>query len=55
MQIVRRIGSLAAHVYDEVGVLGEERLLAIGVATIGAEGIGVDELADRQPVRGLFG
>jgi hypothetical protein len=55
MQIVGGVGPLAGHVDDEVRVFGEERLLPLGVTTIGAEGIGVDELADRQPVRGLFG
>src|SRR5256885_16401869 len=36
-------------------VFGEERLLTLGVAPIGAEGVAVDELADRQPARSLFG
>ena len=53
VQIVGRVGALAVHVDDEVGVVGEERLLPLGVTRVGAERVGVDELADRQPVRGL--
>src|SRR3954451_7484886 len=52
-QIVRRLRALAGHVDDEVGVVGEERLLPLGVASIGAERVSVDQLADGQPVRGL--
>jgi hypothetical protein len=50
---LRGLGALPVHVDDEVGVLGEERLLPVGVAAIGATRIGVDELADRQAVRQL--
>jgi hypothetical protein len=53
MQIVGGVGALAGHVDDEVGVVGEERLLPLGVTSISAERVGVDELADREPVRGL--
>ena len=45
------LGTLPVHVDDEVGVLREQRLLSFGVAAIGAMGVGVDELADREPVR----
>jgi hypothetical protein len=38
-----------------VGVIGEQGLLPLGVAAIGALRVCVDELTDRQPVRGLFG
>src|SRR3954447_2249311 len=54
-QVVRRLGALAGHVDDEVGVVGEERLLPLGVASVRAEGVGIDQLAEGQPVRDLCG
>jgi len=53
VEVVGRVRSLSFHVDDEVGVGREERLLAVGVAAVRAVRVGVDELADRQPVRGL--
>ena len=47
--------ALAVHLDAEVSVFGEQGLLSLGVAAIGAASVFVDELTDRQPVRGLFG
>jgi hypothetical protein len=47
------LGALTVHVDDEVGVFGEERLLVVRETAIGAVGVGVNELADRQAIRGL--
>src|SRR3954451_2494428 len=54
-QIVRRVAALAGHIDDEVGVVSEQGHLPLGVASIGAERVGVDQLADGPPVRGLCG
>ena len=55
MEIIGRVGALAGHVHDEVSVRREERRLPVRVTTIGAMGVSIDELTDRQPVRGLLG
>jgi hypothetical protein len=36
--------------HQEAGVLGEQGQLALGVALVGAVGVGVNQLPDRQPV-----
>jgi hypothetical protein len=45
-------GAFRVHVHDEAGVPRQERLLPIGVATVGAMGVCVEELSYRQPVGG---
>jgi hypothetical protein len=47
---LRRLSTRALHVHDEVRVLTEERLLALGIAAIRAIRVGVNELADREAV-----
>jgi len=47
VEYLGRLGALAAHVDHKVGVFGEERFLSVGVATVGAVGVGVDQLLDR--------
>ena len=53
VEFLRGLRALAVHVDDEVGVLGEQRLLPLGVAAIGAMRVGVHELTDCQAVREL--
>jgi hypothetical protein len=53
VQLLRGLGSLSLHVDEEVGVLGEERLLPLGVAAIFAVRVGIEELPDRQAVSHL--
>src|SRR4051794_30234163 len=43
-ELLRGLGALAFHVDEEVGVLGEQRLLPLRVATIRAVGVGIKEL-----------
>jgi hypothetical protein len=50
---VGRLGTLAVHVDGKAGVDGEQRLLRFSVATVGAVGVGVEELADGETVGGL--
>ena len=50
---VGRPAALPLHVNGEAGVGGEERLLTLGVASIGAVGVGVEQLANCESVGGL--
>ena len=50
---VCRLAAFAVHVDREARVDREERLLALGVAPVGAVGVGVEQLAHREPVGGL--
>jgi len=52
---VHRLAAFAIHVDREAGVGGEERLLTLGVATVGAMGPRVHQLADREAVGRLLG
>jgi hypothetical protein len=47
------LGGNRIHEHDEPGVGGEQRRLALGVAPVRAVGVGVDQLADGQPVGGF--
>ena len=53
MQLLRRLWILGVHVYNEMGVGGEQRHLAFRIATIGAAGVGLDELTDGEAIRGF--
>jgi hypothetical protein len=43
----------AIHVDGKDGVIGEKGLLPFGVAAVGAVRVGVEELAQGEPVGGL--
>jgi hypothetical protein len=49
-------GGRRSRVHENVerGVLGEERHLSLGIPSIGAMGIGVDQFADRETVGRLL-
>ena len=53
VELLRGLGALALHVDEEVGVLGEERFLPVGVAAIRAVSVGVEELPDSEAVSRL--
>jgi hypothetical protein len=53
VQDVGRLGAFVVHVDGEAGVVAEERLLAYGVAAIGAVGLRVEEFAQGEPVGGF--
>ena len=48
-----RLAALPVHVDDELGLLGEELLLSLGIPAIGAVRVGIDERPNRQAVREL--
>src|SRR5262245_20528692 len=50
---VGRLASLTFYVDGEAGVGREEGLLPLGVAAVGAVRVGVEELAQGEPVRSL--
>jgi hypothetical protein len=50
LQDVGRFAAFAVHVDREAGVVGEEGLLSFGVAAVGAVGVGVEQLTNREPV-----
>jgi hypothetical protein len=52
VQDVGRLATFTVHVNGGAGVVGEERLLAIGVAAVGAVRVRIEELAQCEPVRG---
>jgi hypothetical protein len=54
VQLLSRFGGSRVHEHDEPGVVGEQRHLALGVAPVGAVGVGVDQLSDGQPVGGFL-
>ena len=55
VELLRGRGIPGVHVNDEVRIWGKERHLTFGVTTIGAVGVGLDELPDRKAVRGFAG
>src|SRR5580692_7572200 len=54
MELLGRLRGAAVHEDDEMRVAGEQSHLALGVATVCAMGVGVDEFADGEPIRSLF-
>src|SRR5689334_7509976 len=54
-QDVGRVGAGAAHVDGEASAGGEQGLLPLGIAPVGAVSVGVEQLADGETVRGLGG
>jgi hypothetical protein len=54
MKLLTRLRIATIHEDNEVSVLGEERDLLGRIATIGAMGVCVDQLTNRQPIGGLF-
>ena len=52
---LRWLRVLGVHVHHKVCVRGKKRHLAFRIATIGAMGVGLDELPDRQTIRGFAG
>jgi hypothetical protein len=55
VQILRRFRDSRVHEHDEPDVFGEQSHLALGVTPVRAVGVGVDQLADGQPVGGFPG
>jgi low temperature requirement protein LtrA len=55
VQGLRRLGGRGVHEHQEAGVLGEQAHLALGVPPVRAVRVGVDQLADGQPVGGFPG
>lgn len=53
MQVLSRLGVPGVHVDDEVGVLGEQGHLALGVAPVGAVRVGIEQFPDGEPVGGF--
>src|SRR4051812_13355675 len=53
LQYVGRLTPVAVHVDGEAGVVGEERFLSFGVAAVGAVGVRVEQLAQREAVGGF--
>src|SRR5579864_802405 len=52
---VGRLGVRAAHVDGEASVGREQGLLPLGIASVGAVSVGIEQLADGETVRGLGG
>jgi hypothetical protein len=55
MKLLTRLRAAAIHEDYEVSVLGEERHLPRRIATVGATGVCVDQLPNRQAIGRLFG
>src|SRR5580692_9702538 len=55
VQLLRGVRVSGVHVHHEVGVGGEQSHLAFRIAAVGAMGVGLDELADGEAVRGFLG
>jgi hypothetical protein len=53
LQDVRWLAGFAVHVDGEASVVGEEGLLALSVAAVGAVCVCVEELAQGEPVGGF--
>src|SRR5580700_8968200 len=54
-QFLRWIGILCVHVDHEVRICGKKSHVTFRIATISAVGVGLDELPDREAVRGFAG
>ena len=50
-QLLRRLRILSVHVHDKVRIWSKQRHLAFRIATIGAVGVGFDELPESEAVR----
>ena len=55
MEVFRGLCAGAVHVHEETGVLGEEGLLRLRLATVGAVSVCVEQLANREAVGRLLG
>src|ERR1700757_2145607 len=54
VQFLRWIGILCVHVDHEVRICGEKSHLTFRIATISAVGIGLNQFADGEPIRGFI-
>src|SRR6202007_314337 len=50
-----KVSVLGVHVHHKMGVCGEQSHLAFRIPTIGAVGVGLDELSDGEAIRGFLG
>jgi hypothetical protein len=55
VKLLGRMRIFGVYVHDEMGICGEQRHLTFRIATIGAVGVGLDELPDREAIRGFLG
>ncbi len=55
VQLLRRLRVARVHEHDEACIRREQGHLALRVTLVGAVGVGVDKLADRQPVGSFLG
>ena len=55
MQLLGRLRFFGVHVHHEMGVCGEQSHLAFRIPTIGAVGVGLDELPDGKAIPGFLG
>jgi hypothetical protein len=55
VQFLRRLRVLGVHVHHKVSVWCKESHLTIRIATIGAMRIRLNELSDREAIRGVAG
>jgi hypothetical protein len=53
VKLLRGPRILGAHVHDEMGIRSKKRHLTFRIATIGAAGIGFDQLTDGEAIRGF--
>src|SRR3984885_9894346 len=54
-QLLGRGRIFGVHVHHEMGVRGEQSHLAFRIAAVGAMGVGLDEFADGDTIRGFLG
>src|SRR5580704_712144 len=54
MKLLTRLPVAAVHEDDEMSVGGEQRHLSGRIAAVGAMGVGVDQLPNRQAIGGFY-